>query len=85
MDCDDVIAVCAASSIDKQIELLLNEPQPLPYGVAMKYGSFVPRRSPQDILDRETSAYWFWYAASLAEYIKLLDSAEKMPFVRKSK
>ena len=80
---DDEIAITASLMIGKDLCDLKSEKTPLPYGIAMRYRSYVPSRSPQDILDVEKSAYWFWYAAILKEYVEVLENTEKVPFVEK--
>jgi hypothetical protein len=79
------LAHMAARHVIEIREKLEDEKLPLPWGKVQFYKSYLPAKSPDEILGLDNAIYWSWYAEELREYIDLLDSLPKMEFVEKKK
>ena len=55
----------------------------MPHGLHQKFLHDVPKATPDEILERETSPYWFWYAEELRDYLEALQAVIVIPWVDK--
>lgn len=82
---DRAIGILVACQMMRRTEALRKEPTPLPFGLAQRYRSFIPAKTPEQIWETDTDPYWCWYAAELQGFISLFDSLPKQEFVAKRK
>ena len=83
MTFDSQMAIAVTLAMPKVVAQLKAEKTPLPYGIVCKYQAFIPKKTPDEILESETDPYWFWYAEELRELISTLDATPKLAFVAK--
>ena len=80
---DDAIASLALQGMLRATEKLRAAPKPLSYGAGQSFQQYIPKKSPDQILEDETSPYWWAYAEALREFGDELKAAPITPFVAK--
>jgi len=73
---DDQVALKSMLVIEKWCEKMKTEVTPVTVGVVMKYKSMIPKKTPDEILESESSPYWFGYAEALKEYLQVFTRLE---------
>ena len=84
-DHDSVVAKGSFLMMQSIVKELNETPHPLSYGMVCKFKSYIPRKSPHEILNDESDPWWWAYAETLRELIATLDTVPKIEFVDKRK
>lgn len=83
MAADRIIAKTAFKLSLQWLGELKAAPSPLPHGLAARFQSLVPKRTPDEILATETDPNWFGYAETMREFTELLAGLPRVAFVEK--